>query len=222
MLYIINAGSSLTVQPWNSSNAYYDDEFCHEGYSIAGMTATAPDVPCTTVPTGSSWYTTVTSNYPWSGTSTAMPYEWVRINWKANNSDSYLTSTTTGGVTTGTTSSYSVNGTGTASTLVCWNGAAEVLLTAADTNCGQMQTGTPPTADTPVYSITALSITPNGSRQMVQTEVAIPPPLVISTPAGFSDPDGFFTNASTCSSSGGSIAPFGLSGGVKGFRGWLQ
>src|SRR5579862_3051981 len=90
VLYIINAGSSLTVQPWNPSNAYFDDEFCHEGYAMSGMTATSPDVPCTTVPTGSSWYTTVTSNSPWSGTSTAMPYEWVRINWKQNSTESYL------------------------------------------------------------------------------------------------------------------------------------
>jgi hypothetical protein len=155
----------------------------------------------------------VNSNYPWSGKSTAMPYEWVRINWKLNSSIPYLTSTTTGGVTTASASTYSVNGTGLASAPVCWNGSSEVLLTAGDTNCGQMQTGTPPTANTPVYLITALSITPNGSRQMVQAEVAIPPPLIISTPAGFSDPDGFFTNSTTCSSSGGS-APFVLSGGA--------
>jgi Tfp pilus assembly protein PilX len=62
VLYIINAGSSLTVQPWNTSNKYYDDEFCHEGYSIAGMTSAPPDVPCTTLPTGSTWYSTATSN----------------------------------------------------------------------------------------------------------------------------------------------------------------
>ena len=42
----------------------------------------APDVPCTTLPTGSSWYSTVNSNAPLSGTSAAMPYEWVRLNWK--------------------------------------------------------------------------------------------------------------------------------------------
>ena len=64
VLYIINAGSSLTVQPWNTANAYYDDELCHEGYTIAGMSSAPPDVPCTTLPTGSTWYTTVTSNYP--------------------------------------------------------------------------------------------------------------------------------------------------------------
>ena len=104
VLYIINAGSSLTVKPWDPTNTYFDDEFCHEGYTIAGMTATSPDVPCTTVPTGTSWYTTVTSNYPWSDTSTAMPYEWVRVNWKVNATQSYLS-----GGTTPTTSTYAVN-----------------------------------------------------------------------------------------------------------------
>ena len=104
VLYIINAGSSLTVQPWNPANTYFDDEFCHEG--LDGMTAPSPDVPCTSVPSGSSWYTTVTSTSPWSGTSTAIPYEWVRINWKQNKTDSYLS-----GGTTPVTSYYSVNGT---------------------------------------------------------------------------------------------------------------
>src|ERR1700739_432593 len=42
VLYIINAGSSLTVQPWDPTNAYFDDELCHEGYTIAGMTSKPP------------------------------------------------------------------------------------------------------------------------------------------------------------------------------------
>jgi hypothetical protein len=41
---------------------------------------------------------------------------------------------------------------------------------------------------------------------MVQTEVAAPPPTVISTPGGFSDPDGFFAASNSCSPSALSIA----------------
>ena len=90
VLYLINAGSSLTVQPWTTTNTYVDSELCHEGFTISGMTTMPADVKCTTVPTGSTWYTSVNSNYPWSGTSAAMPYEWVRINWKQNSSETYV------------------------------------------------------------------------------------------------------------------------------------
>jgi Tfp pilus assembly protein PilX len=160
VLYIINAGSSLTVQPWNTANAYYDDELCHEGLTIGTWTpATSskpPDVPCTTLPTGSTWYTTVNSNYPYSGTSTAMPYEWVRINWKMNSSQSYLS-----GGTTPTPSTYSVDSRllpATASIPACWNGGSEVLLSTpsgvspAYTSCEQYETCAPtsPSLSTPV------------------------------------------------------------------------
>jgi hypothetical protein len=184
VLYLINSGSSLTVQPWTATNTYVDDEFCHEGYTIAGMTSKPPDVPCTMVPTGTTWYTTVNSNYPWSGTSTAIPYQWVRVNWKVNSSQSYLS-----GGTTPVASAYSVNSTGLANTGVCWNGASEVLISPVVTNtsgCSVVAN------DKPVYLITALAITPNGSRQMVQAEVALPPPPITLA--------GFFATGTVCSS----------------------
>ena len=205
VLYIINAGSSLTVKPWDITNAYYDDELCHEGYTIAGMTSASPDVPCTTLPSGSTWYTTVNSNYPWSGTSTAIPYVWVRINWKQNSSQSYLG----GGPSAPVTSTYSVNSTGSASTPVCWNGGSEVLLstpsgvTPAYTSCEQYQTcsATSPSVSTPVLMITALAVTSNGSRQMVQAEAALNPPTVTVPACGTSDAYGFFAygNGFSCS-----------------------
>ena len=196
VLYIINAGSSLTVKPWDPTNAYFDREFCHEGYAIAGMTATSPDVPCTTVPTGTTWYSTVTSNYPWSGTSTAIPYEWVRINWKQNSSESYLS----GGPSSPTTSTYSVNSGGAATTPVCWSGASEILLSTpagvspAYVRCEDYQTcaATSPSPTTPVLLITALAVTSNGSRQMVQTEAALNPPTVTVPACGINDSYGFF------------------------------
>ena len=205
VLYLINAGSSLTVKPWDSTNTYFDDEFCHEGYSISGMTSAPPDVPCSTVPTGTSWYTTVNSNYPWSGTSAAMPYEWVRVNWKVNSSQGYLS-----GGTTPTASTYSVNSTGSASNPVCWNGGSEVLLTTpvgvtpAYTSCEQYQTcaAASPTVSTPVLMITALAVTPNGSRQMVQAEAALNPPTITVPHCGISDAYGFFAYGGTCLSPG--------------------
>jgi Tfp pilus assembly protein PilX len=38
VVYLINSGSSLTVQPWSTTNAYFDDELCHEGYTIGAWT----------------------------------------------------------------------------------------------------------------------------------------------------------------------------------------
>ncbi len=206
VLYIINAGGSLSVQPWNTANAYFDDEFCHEGYTIAGMSSAPPGVPCTTAPTGSTWYTTVTSNYPYSGTAAAMPYEWVRINWKQNSSEGYLNGSTT--------AAYSVNSTGSSTTPVCWNGGSEILLstptgvTPAYTSCEQYQTcGTvSPSLSTPVLMITAMAITSNGSRQMVQTEAALNPPSITVPSCGTSDAYGFFAYGGTCTSPGLNIA----------------
>ena len=208
VLYLINAGSSLTVHPWDSTNTYFDTEFCHEGYSLTGMSSVPPDVPCSTasnIPTGSSWYATVNSNYPWSGTSAAMPYEWVRLNWKENKSQSFVS-----GGTTPATGYYSVNSGQTATTPACWNGGAEVLLstptgvTPAYTSCQQYQTcaSTAPVITTPVLMVTALAITSNGSRQMVQAEAALNPPTVTVPACGINDAYGFFAYGGTCTTPG--------------------
>ena len=210
IFYLINQTSATgTVAPWTPSNKYADDELCHEGYTITGMSAATPDVPCTTAPTGSTWYTTVNSNAPWSGTTAALPYEWVRVNWKLNGSATYLAGTTSGGVTTLSSSAYFVNGGQAASTPVCWNGASEVLLTSGS-SCNTLASGG--TADTPVFLITALAVTSTGARQMVQAEVGAPPPTVISTPGGFSDPDGFFAASTVCSSTS---APLQIAGNAS-------
>jgi hypothetical protein len=217
VLYLINAGSSLSVVPWDDTNKYYDTELCHENYPLTGMTSRPPDVPCFSdssagthaLPTVTTWHTSVASNYPWSGTSAAMPYEWVRVNWKENKTQSYLS-----GQTTPTITSYAVNSGQTATTAVCWNGAAEILLSTpsgvspAYNSCEQYQTCSPaaPTISTPVLVITALAVTPNGSRQMVQAEAALTPPTITVPPCGTSDAYGFFAYGGSCASPGLTIA----------------
>jgi hypothetical protein len=210
VLYLINSGSSLTVQPWTSTNTYVDDELCHEGFTISGMTSVPADVPCSTVPNVTTWYSTVNSNYPWSGTSAAFPYEWVRINLKANSSETYISGTGSSAVNT----SYSVNSGQATSTLACYNNGTEYLLstpagvTPAYTSCEQYQTcaTAPPVIGTPVYMITALAVTSNGSRQMVQAEAALTPPAVTVPACGINDAYGFFAYGGTCSNPGLTIA----------------
>lgn len=166
VVYLINQGGLATaVQPWvasttNAPNPYMDDDLCHDGYAIAGMSSAPPDVPCTTVPSGSAWYTSVTSNAPWSGTSAALPYQWVRITLKANGSVQHLNPGS--GTNPPSTTNYYVNSSQPATDVVCWNGVSEIVAVAA---C--------PAGDSNVYLLTALAVAPNGSRTMVQAEVTI-------------------------------------------------
>jgi hypothetical protein len=86
VIYIINPSGSETVAPWDSTNPYMDTELCQHG--ILGLTPT-PGIPCTTLPSGSDWYTVVDNTdsawAPWN-LSTPTEMKWTRILLKANNS----------------------------------------------------------------------------------------------------------------------------------------
>jgi hypothetical protein len=182
VIYLINnAGVANAVQPWLATNAYADDELCHDGYGLAGLTVEAPDIRCTTTPTSTTYYTTVASNLPFSGTSNALAYKWVRIAPKLNG--------TVEGPGVGTANlTYNVNSAvGTASTLVCWDGIKELVLTVA--NCNAMSNANA-TYMTNVYTITSLGVSPAGARRMVQAEVALNP----TTPF----PYGIFAQSNAC------------------------
>jgi Tfp pilus assembly protein PilX len=75
--------------------------------------------------------------------SPVLPWKWVRLMLKQNNA---LTS-------------YSTNGSGTSALQVCWNGTNEETTSCSAPNL-------------PVYTMTALAVTPSGSRRMVQAEIA--------------------------------------------------
>ncbi len=192
IIYLLNEGDQVgSVQPWDSSNAYFDTELCHDGYNIGGWPSSAPSpgISCTDVPSGSGWYQTVTSTAPFAGTSAVIPYKWVRIARKLNASVS----------TSGTI--YYVDPTQPANTEVCWNGTSEILKTASAATCMDM---TPQSAD-PVFLLTSLAVSSaasprEGARQMVQAEVALTP--------GSPFPFGLFATSNSCSAitlNGGSI-----------------
>lgn len=159
ILYILNEGSQPgTVQPWAAGNAFMDDELCHDGYALTGLPSgsgvPSPDVHCTSsqLPSGPAWYQTTTSQLPFSGTSAAIPFKWVRVGLKLN----------------GSVQNYLVNSGQPATTPVCWNGSTEVPLNAA--NCKAMSP-----SSTPVYLLTTLAVSSTGARKMVQAEVALNP-----------------------------------------------
>jgi Tfp pilus assembly protein PilX len=167
VLYVLNEGNAPgTVQPWNTGTAYMDDELCHDSYNYNGymqqqQASLAPDLRCTRTPNGGGWYNTVTSNAPYSGTSAALPYKWVRVALKVNCTVQNAQNPT----------SYCVNAAQPAGTQVCWNGGTEVLLSGVGvTKCQNM---TPST--NPVYVITSLAVTGVSTRKMVQAEVALDP-----------------------------------------------
>jgi Tfp pilus assembly protein PilV len=91
----------------------------------------------------SSWCVSTTASSVYAA-SPVLPWKWVRVMLKQNNA---LTS-------------YSTNGTSTSGAQTCWNGTNEET-----TSCA-------PPDFLPVYTMTALAVTPSGSRRMVQAEIA--------------------------------------------------
>ena len=66
VIYIVNPRSGDSVEPWDASNPYFDNELCQE--RVLSLTGT-PGVPCTSTAAGS-WYATVddsqSSSAPWN------------------------------------------------------------------------------------------------------------------------------------------------------------
>lgn len=144
VLYITNPTGSETVAPWLTSNTYFDDEICKELSCGSGNS----------LPTLSGWYrtpaTTASSTY---AASPVLPYKWIRITLKTDGSAS--------GWSAGTQNFMYVDGkSANANYYVCWNGTNEFTQSAA---CAS--------PNKPVYMMTALAITPSGSRRMVQYEL---------------------------------------------------
>ncbi|HEV3481301.1 MAG TPA: pilus assembly PilX N-terminal domain-containing protein [Candidatus Acidoferrales bacterium] len=202
--YVTNPGSGVAIQPWVSTDKYYDDELCHEGYTgFGGTTPPEERCPSGSLPAGA-WHQSYASALPFSGTANALPYKWARVAPKLNGSTSYLSGTGA----TPTTATYSVNPNAKAtvggvtaaisgSTLICWDGSEEVPLTVSATpaisNCSQMTISAGISAGakmTNVYVVTALGVSPTGARKMVQADVALQP----VTPF----PYGLFATSTSC------------------------
>lgn len=171
VLYIVNSmGASDPVTPWSPNTTYFDDELCHENFTgLTGLSPTASTVPCAqAAPSGSSWYTSLTSTDPNTGTSSATPYKWVRITLKQDNSPPYCPD-------------YNGSTCPNSNRPVCltMNGVApysppyyEIPLPGGFTACENDNMRS-------VYVLTSLATLPDGSRKMTQYEVAsmVLPPM---------------------------------------------
>jgi hypothetical protein len=170
MIYITNPSSaSDTVDPKTYGTTYFDDEFCHESFVGSSVTYYTQGTPCPSTAAPPSNATYVSSVMPYTSTSSALKYKWVRVTLKQN----------------GTFPSALVDSTQTGANLasqVCWDSikGKEVVASAigyanctAAANAGLMIA--------PIYIVTALAYTPSGSRRVGQYEVAafsIDPPYV--------------------------------------------
>jgi hypothetical protein len=162
ILYMLGGSNPAAVTPWVIGSIYGDDELCHDGYTLLGMTPKSGDLHCVDVPGGAGWYATTTSKIPWNSTAAALPFQWVRISPKLN-----------GSIDNG---KYKVDPAKPLNSQVCWDGTQEFVLDGAP-DCTQVVTKVPPGPPAnPVYLITALAVNfQSTSRKMVQAEVALTP-----------------------------------------------
>ena len=184
IIYITNPGASETVVPatYSTNNNYFDDEFCHETFS--GLTTVPLGTPCNstaTAPPPGSVGTYVASTSPYTGTSSSLKYKWVRITLKQN----------------GTFPTAPVDS-GIASSQVCWDtgNTKEVSANALGyTDCDHAKAAGLTVG--PVYIVTSLAYTPQGSRRIGQYEAAAasitPPPSAL----GLDGPGSSFSPAPT-------------------------
>jgi hypothetical protein len=173
ILYITNplgtsdpVTASLITTP---GNQYFDDEFCHEFFSGVILTNPGPGIPCTVGPPSTS-VTTTASISPNSndGTSSAMKYKWIRITLKQNQTfgtGEYVDSGQLG------------------STQICYQTGSKQQLPVTLVPGGPWASCSAAFAAgvdaSPVYVVSSLAVTPNGSRRMGQYEMGS---LNIQTP----------------------------------------
>ena len=149
VLYIINpAGATDVVDPKNTANAYFDDEFCHETFSGLSLSNPATGIPCTAAPPSSNVAAYVNSFSPNTNTASALKYKWARVTLKQN----------------GTIANTTVDSSQPASTQVCFQTAANQEIPVSSiaggpyASCSAAQAAGKDAS--PVYIVTSLAITP--------------------------------------------------------------
>src|SRR5258708_7356801 len=182
ILYITNANPQISgesVAPATGTAANFgDDEICTEP-AFTSATWCSGGYP------GSGVATATTASSVLAPTGSVFDWKWVRITLKQDNQFG------TGYYVNGSTTSGAVQ--------VFWNGTNECVPVASNPNC------LPAKATEPVYVLTALAVTPNGSRRMVQAEV-------VQDTLNFVAPAALTMDGAGALFSGGNSGNFGVSG----------
>ncbi len=149
--YVLNPLGSETVAPWtapttSSPNPYVDDEICKETSAIAAGCSGG-------YPSSSGWYrsTSATANSTYAA-SPVLDWKWVRIQLKQSN---------------GFGTNYAVDGNTAHAYFTCLKDGSPYEVISSPTPTAPCVSP----AYLPVYVLTALSVTPSGSRRMLQVEV---------------------------------------------------
>ena len=174
IIYVRNPRSpevTAGIDPTNTANAYFDNELCHENFAGLGLAVNPPNVgvPCAVgPPAGAVKY--IDSDAPFTNTSGALDYKWVRITQKANNTVNPGGATTYGLVSGNAATSNTIP--------ICWDGTNQTPKPAGYVTCDD---NPPPAGGSymkTVYIVTSLAVTPTGARRMAQMEVALDPPFI--------------------------------------------
>jgi Tfp pilus assembly protein PilV len=136
--------NATTVQPWNTSNSYFDTELCQE--QVLGLSGTL-GMPCTATASGSGWYQafddSLSTSSPWNLTH-PLDLKWVRIQLKTNNS-----------------TPYPVNGNSMNGSQVCWNGVNQISTPSTYTTGCQ-----------PIGGVTAVTMITSGSGYTIAPTIS--------------------------------------------------
>src|SRR5207247_10962161 len=93
VLYVLNGVSAANIT--NNTSPYFDDELCHDFTAIGSWyESTSTNQRCTTLPSGSTWYTCVpstcsASNSAYATSAFLLEYNWVRLILKTTDSTAY-------------------------------------------------------------------------------------------------------------------------------------
>ncbi len=187
IVYITNpAGPGDAVTPQTFGSQYFDDEFCHEYFPGVATSGVAQATTCgapNAIPPGS--YAFVASQSPNTNTAAALKYKWVRVTLKQNG-------------TTGLPANPNswVDSGQPAAAQVCWDGT--FLKERVSTALGFATCDLARNAGfnvRPVYLVTAMAVTPSGSRRVGQYEAGA---YMITPPAAgldFAGPGATFNHA---------------------------
>jgi hypothetical protein len=164
--YILNPTSAADpVTPTVAGSTYFDDEFCHENYTLLGLANPGNGIPCAVGPPIGNvvTYTSISPNSN-DGTGAALKYKWARVTLKQN-----------GTFANGVAASY-VDSTAGSAVQVCYQSMSGQQIPVSKiaggiyATCDLAQTGGQDAS--PVYVVTSLAVTPLGSRRIGQYEVA--------------------------------------------------
>src|SRR5438128_3978974 len=152
VLYVLNGVSVANIK--DNTSPYFDDELCHDFTAIGSWSeSTTTNQRCTTLPSGTTWYTCVpstcsASNSAYATSAFPLEYKWVRVTLKSNNSTTYPAD---GNSASRTSAVY-------------WNATVEKAAAGGPLSV-TTQCRNPPPCAAPVYLVPAIAVMQNWARR---------------------------------------------------------